>query len=711
MQQPAQRDDALERFNKLRVREVEDWNDDTTSFLARFQHSITSLQPDEMIKLKMTYTRENNIELLKGMLLHPQANKICSLVWKYDGKEDVNSIIPLLLGNCPELGSLQVDLKHHSSFDFVSSMLEYPSNKVKVLDVPRYTKGDLARFFAALKQSQVSAIALSIGDSPEFARGLYEYLARDVLVRLKVRMDRQQVPSELMMSLANCTCLAELELYFFDFLQPTAFTLPKCITKLMLFCCTFVSGFDWSFLIDSNVRELGLTFLKDVDGNQLGNALAVYLKAKGLDKLHVAHCGFVNETLAVVGIELGRIKRLNINCLNGASTKLIALALQSPNNEMKKLWSWNNSGTMNNIENHLAPALKHPNCNLAELILFTDQPAHKAAIQMLEDRFHKRRKLFALLQGQQVRRLYCPLRRLPVDLLSREHAAFVIGELGNQAVKDHIARALEHCQIKGLNICFDYCNLSAESVQLLANALEKNTCVGEFACMENPFNYPNGWEYAPQTDEPVKQAIIRTNAPISRWNYAELSSEILEAKRTKLPVITTLPLLDAIPDSKQVFAARRGMVVAEQVFEQKRARFETTVGEREKLQQVLKQVVEEVNRLKQKQAELDQQLELEKAQMETARVDLDRHQQVIEVVDEVKRKLGLVEPTSFAAAAGPTKASLASLCQICLRNKKTRCLYMCGHQACEPCVLAISNSTCPFCQTKILDVIVLFELL
>lgn len=279
----------------------------------------------------------------------------------------------------------------------------------------------------------------------------------------------------------------------------------------------------------------------------------------------------------------------------------------------------------------------------------------------------------------------------------------MIGELGNQAVKEHIAQALERCQIKRLNICFDYCNLSADSVQLLANALERNTCVGEFACMENPFNYPNGWEYAPQTDEPVKQAIIRTSAPISKWNYVELPSEIVEAKRARPISTTTTTTLGDIPDSKQVFAARRGMVVAEQVFAQKRARFETTVGEREKLQQVLKQVVEEVDRLQQKRAELDQQLALEQAQMETARGDLSRHQQVLEVVDEVKRRLGLVEPAA--------KASLASLCQICLTNKKTRCLYKCGHQACEPCVLAIRNSTCPFCQTKILDVIALFELL
>ncbi|KAH9250867.1 hypothetical protein BASA81_011255 [Batrachochytrium salamandrivorans] len=412
MQQLAQRDDALERLNRLRVREVGDWDDDTAYFLARFQNSITSLQPDERIKLKVTYTRERSIELLRDMLLHPQANKICSLVWAYDGKEDVNSIIPLLLGNCPELGSLEVDFKHHSAFDFVSSMLEHPSNKIKVLALSRHAKGDLARFFAALKQSQVSALTLYY--SSEFTQGLHEYLARDLLVSLKIG-GHNQVLSELMVSLANCTRLVELELDFFDFLQPTAFTLPKHITKLKLFYCTVVSGFDWSFLIGSNVRELGLSCMDDVDGNQLGSALAVYLKAKGLDKLRIYNCGLFDETLAVVGIELGRIKRLDVDCLNDASIKLLALALQSPNNEMKELQLWNDSDMKSSIKDHLVPALKHPNCSLAKLYLFTIPP-HEAD-KTVEDRFYKRRKLFALLQGQQVRRLYCPLRRLPVDLL------------------------------------------------------------------------------------------------------------------------------------------------------------------------------------------------------------------------------------------------------------------------------------------------------
>ncbi|KAH9254267.1 hypothetical protein BASA81_007868 [Batrachochytrium salamandrivorans] len=104
-------------------------------------------------------------------------------------------------------------------------LLEHPSNRIKVLDISPNTKGDIARFFAALGQSQVSALALCY--SSNFAQGLCEYLARDLLVRLKVRMGKRQVPAEMMMSLVDCTRLAKLELIECEFSQPTVFTLPK----------------------------------------------------------------------------------------------------------------------------------------------------------------------------------------------------------------------------------------------------------------------------------------------------------------------------------------------------------------------------------------------------------------------------------------------------------------------------------------------------
>ncbi|KAH9255835.1 hypothetical protein BASA81_006236 [Batrachochytrium salamandrivorans] len=352
-----QSDPALEAFERLRVREARARYGDTAStFLTKFQSIAASLEPDGRIKLMVVDTREPNMELLKAVLADPQANKICSLRWSYDGEEDVNSIIPLLVTNCPKLASLDVCFRHYSAFDFASSVLEHPSNKVKVLEVPTDIMGDIPRFFAALRQSQVSALTLSIGESPEVAQGLFEYLAKDLLVRLNVRVGNEQI---------------------------------------------------------LNVRELDLFWVSGVNANQLGGALAAHLRAKGLDELRFYDCDFVDETLAVVGVEVGRIKRLEIySDLSNASIALIALALQSPNSEMQELKLKYESS----IKNHLVPALKHPNCNLVRLSLLAYEPEHEEAAERMEDMFHNRLALFVLLQGKRAKRRYCPLRRLPVEM-------------------------------------------------------------------------------------------------------------------------------------------------------------------------------------------------------------------------------------------------------------------------------------------------------
>ncbi|KAH9258484.1 hypothetical protein BASA81_002979, partial [Batrachochytrium salamandrivorans] len=78
-----QSDAALEGFDRLKVREVQTNYDHTASdFLAKFQSTAASLEPDEKVKLEVVYTHES-MESLKAVLSHPQANKICSLKWDY----------------------------------------------------------------------------------------------------------------------------------------------------------------------------------------------------------------------------------------------------------------------------------------------------------------------------------------------------------------------------------------------------------------------------------------------------------------------------------------------------------------------------------------------------------------------------------------------------------------------------------------------------
>ncbi|KAH9254221.1 hypothetical protein BASA81_007822 [Batrachochytrium salamandrivorans] len=161
-----------------------------------------------------------------------------------------------------------------------------------------------------------------------------------------------------------------------------------------------------------NVRELDFHNVSGVDGNRLGGALAVHLRAKGLDRLHFYDCEFADETLAVVGAEIDRIKRLEIfNNLNTTSIVQITFALQSPNNEMAELALGYIGPTMSSIGYYLALALKHPNCKLVKLRLWAYLLQHQAITQTIEDKFCNQRALFVLLQGQQVRRkVPCQLR-------------------------------------------------------------------------------------------------------------------------------------------------------------------------------------------------------------------------------------------------------------------------------------------------------------
>ncbi|KAH9251154.1 hypothetical protein BASA81_011053 [Batrachochytrium salamandrivorans] len=335
-QQLPRSDPVLEAFDRLRLKRVEaEFNQTASAFLAKFQSIAASLQPDERIKIEVVSMHES-VKLLKAVLADPQASKVCSLHWWYEGREDVNSIVPLLINNCPELASLEVRLGRHSTFDFVSSVLEHPSNKIKVLEMSEYLEGDIPGFFAALGRSQVSALTLN--HSPKSVQGLHEYLAKDLLVRLEVWMNYMRVPLKMMMLLADCTRLAKLELIECEFSQTTVFSLPKSIARLKI-----------------------------------------------------------------------------TSSVNNASVAQIALALKSPNSELRELVLPYGHDAASSIENHLVPALKHPNCNLTKLS-FWAYLEHEKAAERMEDMFYNRLALFTLLQGRQVRRLYCPLRRLPVEM-------------------------------------------------------------------------------------------------------------------------------------------------------------------------------------------------------------------------------------------------------------------------------------------------------
>ncbi|KAH9256420.1 hypothetical protein BASA81_005334 [Batrachochytrium salamandrivorans] len=414
--------------------------DDTVAdFLAKFQTTASALQPNGRIKLQVTSQREDNMEFVRAVLSDKRASKICALEWEYLGKQanqvftldwwyygmqDVSSIGELITNSCPDLVTLAVRFEGFSAVDFVSSILEQPTCKVACLELFRYSVGDFPRLFKALEQGQVTQLDIDACDSPEFLQGLFDFLAKDLLTKLAVSIKSEHVLPSLTASLAKCTRLTELRFYSCKFGQQVALAcLPQSIVKLELTACELfgdTSEYDWSFVGNSNVQELTFFAVDGVNGKRLGQALFDCLRTRELKLLRIDACDFAKQTMDVLGLEVARLERLDLeHCnLDEAYIEQISLALQSSDCGLRELLLHVDSGTANGLEIHLLPALRHPNCVLTRLHLLA--PTNIAEYKTLATRIHtefakvrQRRTVLVLLQA---RKRNSPLKRLPVEV-------------------------------------------------------------------------------------------------------------------------------------------------------------------------------------------------------------------------------------------------------------------------------------------------------
>ncbi|KAH9251400.1 hypothetical protein BASA81_010812 [Batrachochytrium salamandrivorans] len=282
---------------------------------------------------------------------------------------------------------------------------------------------------------------------------------------------------------------------------------------------------------------------------------------------------------------------------------------------------------------------------------------------------------------------------------TRNYAEQEVGEKGNQAVRDHIARALENCRVKNVHITFRYCNLDRASVQLLANAVEKNTCIGGFACEQNPFNFPDGENYDPSTDEPVKRAIIASKAPITMWNWKELPQDMVEARRQRVAAATVAvppppaSSLDALPTLQDFALAQEEHAKEEQVLTECQAKLEADTKELEETRALLVQ-------LQARSATLERGIAQTAARVQAAKANIAKHVHVLDTVEAIRKHMGSLVVTKDA-----------NLCGVCFEREKNRTFYKCGHQCCSSCADAIMRvkKECPYCREGILDVIPVFN--
>lgn len=116
-------------------------------------------------------------------------------------------------------------------------------------------------------------------------------------------------------------------------------------------------------------------------------------------------------------------------------------------------------------------------------------------------------------------------------------------------MRDHIAPALERCKIP--HIFFSGCDLSAESAQLLANAVERNTEMSAFTCEGNRIDNT-------KTNKIMKEAIINTKAPIIMWNWNLLPQDVMKAIKLRAATSSNVTV-DNVPSAKKLASVNEAL--------------------------------------------------------------------------------------------------------------------------------------------------------
>lgn len=227
---------------------------------------------------------------------------------------------------------------------------------------------------------------------------------------------------------------------------------------------------------------------------------------------------------------------------------------------------------------------------------------------------------------------------------SREVVAEVIDVKGNQAVRDHIAPALERCKIP--HIFFSGCDLSIESAQLLANAVEKNTEMSAFTCEGNRIDNA-------KTDEIMKQAIINTKAPIIMWNWNLLPRDVMEAIKLRAATSSNVTV-DNVPSAKKLASVNEALSKGRMKANQMQATLDEEMKESDEQMKVIHYWNDRVDdrndglyRLCQF-TELHQRIKETKLALEHTRAVNLKNEKILQSVDDFKGRVAHLFPAPLA---------------------------------------------------------------
>lgn len=401
---------------------------DKHTLMTHLEQVLATLSDDTAIALTVE-SRGRSLEMLRELAVTIPAGRIASLTFDVCGTEDANDYPPVL-AKLTGLYSLCIHTYGTASLDFVTCILESGCNRLTHLGGVRYIHhGDVPRFFRALAGSGIGSLQISpFGGShalvTEFDHHFEAFLARDMLTKLELLFTHFSMPMKLLETLRSCSNLATLAFKNCQFVQcSVAAPFPKSITKIVFLNVSFNGFCDWSFLDGSNVTSLYFNNTHSVDGVELGRVLTSHLQKVEFDTLSLNACEFADSLLGAI-VPIGHIPQLTL-CVEMTLPILqhVERWLQSSCRNQKKSLVVGCGGLADAaVMRRLRDALRKATALVYNFSIYPNNGAVQAAsamaaaIRLISD-FKNDQAIFAMLQGQQIRRLRSPLLRLPVEMI------------------------------------------------------------------------------------------------------------------------------------------------------------------------------------------------------------------------------------------------------------------------------------------------------
>ena len=398
-------------------------HDSSSDLMRKVRCAVAKLPKEQPFGLDISEARGCSLRLLKVFLNSTYVGRINSLRWSYSGRGDAFSVVPML-AECSSLTSLEVNFEHFSEPSFIGRVFGWHNIKhnIKAIYMPVVARGDADQWFFSVLANRRITEYTSASLGPEVHNGhLCKFLSKNLLKQLDVTLHIMGVQS-VMAELRKCTRLRSLAIRgYYQVTLDSSDDFPKSITTLLLQQCYISEKFDWKFLVDSKLRDLELDYIA-FDQNIVykgvysfcGVPIEDLLYKRGLERFCIKYSRYQVEWVKVFAYQLGRVKHVALDgFIDDALAATLATVLQWPGvYQMESLFVRFDETNAASIKSKLVPALKSPACRLKKLSFGGSEEEGDD----LEDAFRFRVAMFALLQGQQVRRLQNPLRRLPVEM-------------------------------------------------------------------------------------------------------------------------------------------------------------------------------------------------------------------------------------------------------------------------------------------------------